>query len=151
MPIANPSRETSLLDHLLKTSSSLLTLISTIFFFTTTRRLIFCPILIIISLALDDRAFDAPSLTTAERVFRIKNRGPSKCTHLRWKKEWLKRPIFRGFDGSFTSDKKALPYYKLRDDMERQTLDAGFEEPIGPKAFRRGAANAANGMFLVQN
>ncbi|KAF9784253.1 hypothetical protein IL306_007721 [Fusarium sp. DS 682] len=26
-----------------------------------------------------------------------------------------------------------------------QTLGAGFQEPIGPKAFRRGAANAANG------
>ncbi|POR38961.1 Uncharacterized protein TPAR_00832 [Tolypocladium paradoxum] len=30
--------------------------------------------------------------------------------------------------------------------MEGQTLDAGFEEPIGPKAFRRGATNAANGI-----
>ncbi|KAK3370950.1 FluG domain-containing protein [Lasiosphaeria ovina] len=30
-------------------------------------------------------------------------------------------------------------------DMERQTLDAGFERAFGPKAFRRGAANAVNG------
>ncbi|KAI6777633.1 uncharacterized protein J7T54_002767 [Emericellopsis cladophorae] len=117
----------------------------TIFFFIAIKRLIFCPILAIISLALDDEAFDAPSLTTAERVFRIKSRGPVQCTHLRWKQKWLERPIFRGFDGSSTSEEKALPYYKLRDDMERQTLDAGFEEPIGPKGFRRGAANAANG------
>ena len=41
---------------------------------------------------------------------------------------------------------KPLPYNKLSDDLERQTLDAGFEKALGPKAFRRGAANAANGM-----
>ncbi|KAM4067359.1 FluG domain-containing protein [Hirsutella rhossiliensis] len=67
------------------------------------------------------------------------------CTPLRWKQEWLKRPIFRGFDGSAVSDGKPLPYHKLNDDMERQTLDAGFEKALGPKAFRRGAANAADG------
>jgi len=68
------------------------------------------------------------------------------CTPLRWKEEWLKRPIIRGFDGSAVSEEKPLPYHKLNDDMERQTLDAGFEKALGPKAFRRGAANAANGM-----
>lgn len=32
--------------------------------------------------------------------------------------------------------------------MKRQSLDARFEEDIDLKAFRRGAANAANGMRL---
>lgn len=117
----------------------------TVFFFTAARRLIFCPILIIISLALADRAFAATYITTASQVFQIKNKGVD-CTPLRWKREWLKRPIFRAFNRSATSVERALPYYKLRDDMESQTLNAGFEEAFGPKAFRRGAANAANGM-----
>ena len=57
--------------------------------------------------------------------------------------------MFRGFDGSTVSTEKPLPYHKLNDDIERQTLDVGFEKALGPKAFRRGAANAANGMFLI--
>ncbi|RYO96122.1 hypothetical protein DL764_007526 [Monosporascus ibericus] len=99
----------------------------TIFFFTATRRLMFCPILVIISLPLADGAFAALNLTSPSQIFQIKNRGPVTCTPFRWKRDWLKRPIFP------------------EDDMKRQTLDAGFEDAIGPKAFRRGAANVANG------
>ncbi|KJZ70767.1 hypothetical protein HIM_09851 [Hirsutella minnesotensis 3608] len=117
----------------------------TIFFFTGTRRLLFCIITVIVSLAISDQAFDAPSLTSACKVFQLRNRGARQCTELRWKEEWLKRPVFRGFDGSSVSQEKPLPYHKLNDDMERQTLDAGFEKAFGPRAFRRGAANAANG------
>jgi hypothetical protein len=148
----------------------------TVFFFTLTRRLIFCLITVIVSLAVHDSAFAAPSLTSVRRVFQVKNRGPVKCTPLRWKKEWLKRPVFRRFDDSIipaiassaaaehtgggasgSQDDRSedeprhyepLPYHKLRDDMERQSLDYGCERPIEPKAWRRGAANAANGMFF---
>jgi hypothetical protein len=122
---------------------------STIFFFTLTRRLIFCLITVVVSLAVRDNAFDAPSLTSAARVFNAKNRGPVKCTPLRWKEEWLKRPIFRRFNGSVTSEDKALQYHKLRDDIGQQSLDAGNEKAIEPKAWRRGAANKANGTFLL--
>ena len=135
----------------LDVSLSPLTRHRTIFFFSGTRRLLFCIITVIVSIAISDEAFDAPSLTSATSVFRIRNCGSSKCTPLRWKEEWLKRPIFRGFDGSALSEEKPLPYHKLNDDMERQTLEAGFEKALGPKAFRRGAANAANGMFAAVN
>jgi hypothetical protein len=54
-------------------------------------------------IAVHDGAFAAPSLTSVSRVFQVKNRGPVKCTPLRWKKEWLKRPVFRRFDGSIIS------------------------------------------------
>ena len=118
----------------------------TIFFFTGTRRLLFCVVTIIISLAVHDQAFDAPWLTTVASVFEVRNRGERIGIPLRWKKKWLKRPIFRGFDRLKVSCTKPLPYSKLSDDMERQTLDAGFEKALSPKAFRRGAANAANGM-----
>ncbi|KAH6976501.1 hypothetical protein BKA56DRAFT_658394 [Ilyonectria sp. MPI-CAGE-AT-0026] len=54
--------------------------------------------------------------------------------------EWLKRPVFRQFDGSVVSHSDPLPDHKLRDDMERQTLDVGFEHFIGPKALRMGVS-----------
>ncbi|KAK7959755.1 uncharacterized protein PG986_004609 [Apiospora aurea] len=109
----------------------------TIFWFTMTRKLIFNFINVIICLALCDDAFDAPSLTTVRRVFQVKNAGPVKCTTLRWKKQWLKRPVFRVGD-------EVVRYHKLRDDLKRQSLDMGNEEPITPKAFRRGNANVMN-------
>ncbi|KAI0398662.1 hypothetical protein F4802DRAFT_592559 [Xylaria palmicola] len=117
----------------------------TVFFFTLTRRLIFCLITVIVSIALNDGAFDAPSLTSARAVFEVKNKSPTTCTLLRWKKEWLKRPIFRRFNGPTISKDEALQYHILRDDMARQSLDAGEEKPMQPKDWRRGAANEANG------
>ena len=119
----------------------------TIFFFTMTKRVILCPIIIVISHALRDHAFDAPSLTSAARVCRIRNLGPVKCTPLRWKESWLKIPIFRRYNGTILSSDLPLQYQKLRNDMARQSLDAGEEKPLGPKAFRRMAANAVNGRW----
>lgn len=123
--------------------------------------MIFCFISTIISIAVHDRAFAVSKFTSARAVFQAKNRGPVKCTPLRWKEDWLKRPIFRRLDDSVTEDEsdgavseddtgkyQPLPYQKLHDDMERQSLDAGEENAIEPKAWRRGAANAANGMFF---
>lgn len=114
-------------------------------FFTMTRRVVLCPITIVISQALRDNAFDAPSLTSAARVFQIRNIGPVKCTPIRWKESMLKIPVFRRFDGAALSPNRPLQYHKLRDDMGRQSLDAGNETALGPKAFRRMAANAVNG------
>lgn len=50
-------------------------------------------------------------------------------------------------DKSGTLQDEALQYHMLRDSIARQSLDAGFEKPIEPKAWRRGVGNAANGMF----
>jgi hypothetical protein len=137
--------------------------------------LIFYFISVIVSLALYDGAFQASTLTSARAVFQIKNRGPTKYTPLRWKKEWLKRPIFRSCDSPASEDRldklrnetslllsgtpsddsaledgqfRPLPYHKLRDNMGQQSLDAGEEKPLQPKDFCRGAANTANSMFL---
>lgn len=118
----------------------------TIFYFTLARRPIFCLITLIISIAVHDRAFDARNLTSVASVYMVKNSGPVQCTPLRWKKEWLKKPVFRRFNGSEISEHEAMQYSKLRDDMARQSLDAGQEKPMQPKDFRRGAANEANGM-----
>ena len=104
-----------------------------------------------------DRAFAASKFTSVREVFQARNRGPVKCTPFRWKDEWLKRPVFRRDESSVAAREEdsdelkyqPLPYQKLHDDMERQSLDAGEERAIEPKAWRRGAANVANGMFSL--
>ena len=122
--------------------------------------MIFCFISIIVSLAVRDRAFAVSKFTSVRKIFQAKNRGPVKCTPLRWKEEWLKRPVFRQHDESIAEEEsdesiaeeesdereyQPLPYHRLHYDMERQSLDAGEENKIEPKAWRRGAANVANG------
>ncbi|KAL2024965.1 hypothetical protein VTK56DRAFT_3664 [Thermocarpiscus australiensis] len=106
---------------------------------------IFCLITLIVSIAVHNRAFDARNLTSVASVYEVRNSGPVQCTPLRWKKEWLKRPVFCRFNGSEISEHEAMQYSRLRDDMARQSLEAGQEKPMQPKDFRRGAANEANG------
>ncbi|XP_044716549.1 FluG domain-containing protein [Hirsutella rhossiliensis] len=117
----------------------------TIFFFTPTRKLIFCPIMVLIALALHDHAFDAQSLTNASRVFETKVWGPTQSTPLRWKESMLKVPVFRRVHGTTLSADEAMLYSKLNYDMGRQSLDSGHEKPWTPRFARRGAANAVNG------
>ncbi|KAL8398621.1 hypothetical protein RB596_005954 [Gaeumannomyces avenae] len=118
----------------------------TIFYFTPTKKLIFCPVSVIIALALHDHAFDAPSLTNASQVLGTSIWGSRECMPLRWKQSMLKIPVFRRFGpNGVLSDTEAMLYAKLRDDLGRQSLEAGFEVCWTPKFFRRGAANAANG------
>ncbi|RFU74047.1 domain containing, partial [Trichoderma arundinaceum] len=65
----------------------------TIFFFTTARKVIFCPITIIISLALRDNPFDAPGLNNAQRVLQIRNFSPEIS-----KREWKAAGIEEDLD-----------------------------------------------------
>ena len=90
---------------------------------------------VIVSLAVHDGAFDAPSLTSARRVFQMKNRGPVMCTPFLWKKEWLKPPVFRRLDDAM----EPLQFHRLRDNMARQSLNYDCERAIEPKTWRRGA------------
>ncbi len=121
----------------------------TIFFFTPTRRLIFCLVTIIISIAVHSGAFDAPSLTTVKSVFGVKNSGLIQCTQLRWKKDWLKRPVFCRLHGPEISEHEALQYSSLRNHLRQQSLDAGQEKAMEPKDFCCGAANEANGRSFL--
>jgi hypothetical protein len=72
-----------------------------------------------------------------------------QCMPLRWKRTMQKIPFFRRVtrDGTI-SENEAMLYSTLRDHMGQQSLDAGFEKKLTPKAGRRGAANAANGVFI---
>ena len=119
---------------------------STIFYFTQTKKFVFCVISDIVALALDDGAFAAASLTDASQVLGTKTPKYKPSISLRWKESLLRTPVFRRFDLNGTlSDNKAMRYTKLRDDMGRQSEDAGFEVRWTPKVCRRGASNAANG------
>lgn len=82
------------------------------------------------SLAVRDRAFAVSKFTSVREIFQAKNRGPVKCTALRWKEEWLKRPVCRQYDEPIVegeSDEgepdereyRPLPYHRLLYDMER--------------------------------
>jgi hypothetical protein len=126
---------------------------STIFFFTEVKDPIFCPITHLVSLALADGAFEAPSLTTPERVFEHKVWGPVKCTPLRWEQEKLKTPIFRrdelATNGCITSLETALPYSQFGDCLDRLGLAAGFQEKLTSYCFRRGTANVVDSKLSV--
>ncbi|KAK3937995.1 hypothetical protein QBC46DRAFT_365767 [Diplogelasinospora grovesii] len=95
------------------------------------RRVILYFITIIINQAIRNWVFTMPSLTSATRVFQIRNKGLVPYTLLRWKEFILKIPIFCCFDGTILSANCALPYSKLRDNIKL-------------KAFRKGAANIVN-------
>ena len=117
----------------------------TIYFLLASDLLIFCAVTHIVGLALDDNAFASPHLTSAERVFTVKNQAPAQCTPLRWKKEWLKKPVFRRVDGSGVSSDEALLYHTLNEDIKHVSLDAGMQRALTPRAWRRWRANGLNG------
>ncbi|KAH8981401.1 hypothetical protein EDB92DRAFT_1970196 [Lactarius akahatsu] len=114
----------------------------TIFYFTPTKRVIFCLVTLMVRIAVLDDAFDSPTLTSVKAVFDARVSGPVSYTPLRWK-EWLKRPVFRRWDGNDLYS--PLPYRTLHDYMARQSLDMGYENPIGPKDWRRNVGNTVNG------
>ena len=123
---------------------------STIFYFAPARRLLFCAVSTILSLALHDNAFDAPSLVDASAVFRSTPPQYMECLPLRWKASKLKTPVFRRYNRGTLSEDEAMLYSKLRDDIGQQSLDSGHEKKWTPRFARRGAANAANGTIRVR-
>jgi hypothetical protein len=126
---------------------------STIFFFTEVDDPIFCPITHLVSLALADGAFEAPSLTTPNRIFEHKVMGLVLCTPLHWKQEKLKTPIFRRdkrtADSSIPSLETALPFSQFQECLNRLGLAAGFKETLTSYCFRRGTANVVDRKLSV--
>ncbi|KAN0080903.1 hypothetical protein V8E54_004107 [Elaphomyces granulatus] len=54
---------------------------------------VFCPITVVVGLAIRNKAFDAVNLMSAQAVFQVRNWGPVQCTPLRWKESMLRAPI----------------------------------------------------------
>jgi hypothetical protein len=128
---------------------------STIYFFTEVDDLIFCAITHLVALALADDAFEAPSLTTPERVFEHKVWGPVLCTPLHWKQEKLKTPIFRqhepSADGCNPTTEAALSYSQFRQSLNRLGRAAGFKETLTSYCFRCGTANVVDRKLCAES
>jgi hypothetical protein len=110
---------------------------------------IFCPITHLLALAVVDDAFEAPSLTTPERIFKHKVWGPVLCTPLKWKQNKLKTPIFRR-EECFADEPalvRPLSYSQFRHCLNRLGVAAGFKERLTSYCFRRGTANVVDCKF----
>lgn len=87
-----------------------------------------------VTLGLVDNAFDAPSLTSADRIFNHKVWGPVACTLLHWKPEMMKVPLFRHstqmLDGYVTSPDKPLLYSHYKDCLNRLGCMVGFKDKL---------------------
>jgi hypothetical protein len=59
-----------------------------------TKQVIFCLVTLMVSIAILDKAFDSLTLTSIRAVFDARVSSPISYMPLRWKKEWLKWPIF---------------------------------------------------------
>ncbi|KAH7009443.1 uncharacterized protein B0I36DRAFT_257829 [Microdochium trichocladiopsis] len=117
----------------------------TIYTFPQAKRPIFCFINTIIVSAIADGAFAASAIKSPAQVYQLEPKANQHALPLRWKREWLKRPVFRSCKSSPEDQDTPLPYSKLCSDLKRQSLEAGFENHITPRAFRRGVSNAVNG------
>jgi Protein of unknown function (DUF3435) len=137
----------------MRSNTELTDIHSMIFFFTEINDSIFCPITHLVSLALADSTFEAPSLTTPERIFEYKVWGLVLCTPLRWKQEKLKTPIFRRnkrtADKGIPSPQTAVPYSQFRDYLNRLGRAAGFKETLTSYCFRRGTANIVDRKLFI--
>ncbi len=70
-----------------------------------------------------------------------------------WKPEWLKRPVFRRsyqvIGRSVKAKTKPMTYQTYRFYVDRLGRDTGFEDKLTTYCFRRGTANAIDGMYLI--
>lgn len=94
-----------------------------------------------ISLALGDSAFESEHLTTVESLFDVRIPDGLEYLPFQWKKEWLNRPIFRSSNNDLS---RPMSYRALHEYMRDHSLEMGYPDAIGPKDWRRNAANTAN-------
>lgn len=100
------------------------------FHFIPSEQLLLCPILTIIALALHDQAFDAPSLTSADRIFNVEPLSFMQSIQLRWKRSVLNVPVFRRNHGAVLAHNEAMLDSESEHDVGQQSLDSGNEEPV---------------------
>jgi hypothetical protein len=70
-----------------------------------------------------------------------------------WKPEWLKRPVFRKSISTgncrVKSKTEPMTYPTYAFYIGRLGRDTGMEEKVTSYVFRRGTANAINGIYLI--
>jgi hypothetical protein len=76
-----------------------------------------------------------------------------KAIKVHWKPEWLMRPVFRKLDSTINgwvkSETEPMTYSKYAFYLNRLGRDAGFEDKLTSYCFRRGCANAIDGIYFV--
>ncbi|KAI1737848.1 FluG domain-containing protein [Xylaria scruposa] len=131
----------------------------TIFFFTPSKTLLFCHPLSITSLALCDDAFNADCLINARSVLKAKIPHGMNCLPLRQKESKLKIPVFRRTHRGTVFPDEAISYFKLKDNMGQQSLNAGItnartnHSPLGnaPDAVRNQMIRHNPEFYTFQN
>ena len=100
-----------------------------IFVQTEVDDLIFDPVILMITLALLDDAFES-NIRLVEDIFRTRVRPPRRSVHLRFKKSMHNIPIFRqampSVDGVRTSPTKALRYHTFLYYLQRLGMATGM-------------------------
>jgi hypothetical protein len=113
---------------------------------------ILCPISHILTRAIRDDAILVDGYTSAEPFFATNLRG-MRAMKVHWKPEWLKRPVFQRsvqtVNGWVKSKTEPMTYSTYASYIDRLGRDTGFEEKLTSYCFRRGTANAIDGMYLT--
>lgn len=112
---------------------------------------ILCPISHILTRAIRDDAILVDGYTSAELFFTTDLGGQGmKAMKVYWKPEWLKRPIFQrsvcSVNGWVKSKTEPMTYSTYAFYIDRLGKDTGFEDKLTSYCFRRGTANAVDGV-----
>ena len=107
-----------------------------------------CPVLHTLGLAFSDGAFDSDDIRSLQNIYDYKIPDFKESTLLKWKKEWIPRPIFRRActttNGLITSSIKVLSYQSFAPRIQALGKGAGFRARMTAYTFRRGAAQVVN-------
>jgi hypothetical protein len=100
----------------------------------------------LLSLAFADEAFASTDLTGPEELFRLRVLPDSGEQRLPIKDEMAEVPLFRRLErtvqGFQVSEDAGATDTWLRESMAKLGAITGFELPVGPYCFRRGAGEA---------
>ena len=110
--------------------------------------LLYDPIIPILSLAFCDGAF-LNNFKGPEGLYSLVVPPSQDRIRVLWKKEWLKRPVFRDVEdtgeGIRISPHRALPYRKERTHLIRLGRSIGIEKQLEWYDLRRGSGKKLNG------
>jgi hypothetical protein len=104
-----------------------------------------------LSRAICDGAILVDGYTSAEPFYTTDLPGQGmSAIKVNWKEEWLKRPVFRRsvrtVSGWVKSKTEPMTYPTYAFYLDRLGRNTGFEDQLTSYCFRRGTANAVNGI-----